>query len=355
MKKKLKHLADKNVLLIGNYLSCSGQNMGTGEELAHNLRLLGWKVLTTSSQSNKLLRLVDMLVTVYFKRNEYSLTLVEVFSGPAFLWAYLSAMAIKLLGKPLILIMHGGNLPNFALKHPRCVARLLNSADVVTSPSSYLSQKMAIFRSSIHMIPNGLDVNRYSFRLRESPRPNLVWLRAFHQIYNPSLAPKVIKILNEQQIEFHLLMVGPDKEDGSLQAVLRTAQELGVADQIEIVRGVPKEQVPEILNRGDIFINTTSIDNTPVSVVEAMASGCCIVTTNVGGIPFLLEDGVDALLVPPDDAEAMAAAVKRLLTEPRLAESLSANARRKAEQFDWSKILPKWEKLFSDVMENVRI
>ncbi len=133
--------------------------------------------------------------------------------------------------------------------------------------------------------------------------------------------------------------------------MLRIAQIFGVADKIEIVQGVHKEQVPEILNQGDLFINTTNIDNTPVSVIKSMACGLCIISTNVGGIPYLLEDGSDALLVPPGDPEAMANAVVRILTEPGLAAKLSVNARAKAEQYDWSVVLPKWEQLFEQVIE----
>jgi glycosyltransferase involved in cell wall biosynthesis len=101
------------------------------------------------------------------------------------------------------------------------------------------------------------------------------------------------------------------------------------------------------LNGADIFLNTTNVDNTPVSIMEAMASGLCIVSTNVGGISYLLEHERDALLVPPDDPEAMAGAVRRLLTEPELAARLSNNARRKAEEFDWATVLPKWKELLT--------
>ena len=80
-----------------------------------------------------------------------------------------------------------------------------------------------------------------------------------------------------------------------------------------------------------------------------MACGLCIVSTRVGGIPYLLEDGSDALLVPPNDPDAMAAAVRRILTEPGLAERLSRNARQKASGFDWRTILPRWEALFTEI------
>ena len=105
------------------------------------------------------------------------------------------------------------------------------------------------------------------------------------------------------------------------------------------------------MNRGDIFLNTTNIDNTPVTILEALACGLCIVSTNVGGIPYLLEDECDALLVPPDNAEAMALAVRKILTMPDLAKHLSQNARKKAERFDWRKIIPQWESLFQRVLK----
>jgi Glycosyltransferase len=101
-------------------------------------------------------------------------------------------------------------------------------------------------------------------------------------------------------------------------------------------------------------LNTSRVDNTPVSVLEAMACGLCVVSTNVGGISYLLEDGHDALLVPSNDPSAMAAAVHRILVEPSLAKHLSYNARKKSEQFDWSNILPQWEALLGWASKNAQ-
>jgi glycosyltransferase involved in cell wall biosynthesis len=76
----------------------------------------------------------------------------------------------------------------------------------------------------------------------------------------------------------------------------------------------------------------------------------CVVSTAVGGIPHLLENEVDALLVPPNDSDAMAHAVRRILSEPGLAARLSANARRKAERFDWKRVMPLWSELIAGVI-----
>jgi glycosyltransferase involved in cell wall biosynthesis len=150
--------------------------------------------------------------------------------------------------------------------------------------------------------------------------------------------------------DIHLTMIGPDKGDGSAQAAWRTARELKIEDRVNFKGAVPKPEVPEWLNRGDIFLNTTNVDNMPVSMLEAMACGLCVVSTNVGGIPYLVNHQQDALLVPPDDAEPMASAVKRILTEPELAVSLSKHGRLKTEQLDWAVVIKRWERVLSDVL-----
>ncbi len=92
---------------------------------------------------------------------------------------------------------------------------------------------------------------------------------------------------------------------------------------------------------------TTIFDNTPVSVIEAMALGLPVVGTNVGGIPYLVEDGKSGLLVPKGDAKAMCQAIKKLLSDNVWASTRSENARKKAEQFDWEVIKLKWIELLS--------
>jgi glycosyltransferase involved in cell wall biosynthesis len=170
-------------------------------------------------------------------------------------------------------------------------------------------------------------------------------------IYNPSLAVKTLALLTPEFPSTRLDLIGPDKGDGSLKKVIDLADRLGVQNHLRVVGGIPKSDVPRWLNEGDISINTTNVDNMPVSVIEAMAAGLCVVSTEVGGIPYLLQHEEDALLVPPDNPEAMAAAVRRILNEPGLAERLSRNARKKSEHYEWSIILPEWEALLTSVAQ----
>ena len=340
-----------SILLVGNFLSSQGGNLTIAEELALYFERAGDSIVTTSSMRSRLLRLLNMLFTVYARRTDYEIVLVSVFSGPAFLWAEMVSRLLELLRKPYILSLHGGELPAFASRWSGRVKRLLQNANMVTAPSPYLQTAMRSYREDIVLVPNPLDLQNYPFRLRSMPKPHLVWLRAFHNIYNPQMAPLLIANLLPSFPEITLTMIGPDKGDGSLQATQTVIEELGLQNHIRIMPGIPKNEVSAYLGCADIFINTTNVDNTPVSVLEAMACGLCVVSTDVGGIPDLLDAGQDALLVPPNNPETMTNAIKRILTESGLAAWLSANAGKKAAQFDWPTLLPKWESVFEKTIQ----
>ena len=340
------------VLLVGNFLSGSVGNRGVCEDLAERLRGAGWGVLTTSRRRGRAARLADMLATAWRRRREYDAAHVDVYSGPAFFWAEAAAWTLRRAGKPYLLTLHGGALPKFAARQPERARRLLASAAAVTAPSGFLAEGLRQYRADLRLIPNALDLPAYAFRHRAAPRPRLVWVRAFHEIYDPSLAIRTLAEVRARHPEATLEMVGPDKGDGSLERARAAAAELGVTAAVEFAGAVPKARIAERIGRGDIFLNTTTIDNTPVSVMEAMACGACVVSTRVGGIPHLVRDGAEGLLVEPRNARAMAEAVERLLAEPGLAARVSRAARGKAEGFDWAAVLPQWEELLRSVAGN---
>ncbi|MFZ5447036.1 MAG: glycosyltransferase family 4 protein [Thermodesulfobacteriota bacterium] len=342
---------NQRILIIGNFLSRSHFTWTISEELFHRLSEKGWSVITTSAKNNRIARLFDMIYTTWINKKKYSCAQVDVYSGPAFLYAEAVSLFLRILRKPFLLTLHGGNLPAFAQRWPIRLHNLLKGADAVGTPSLYIQMNLKSSREDIIYLPNGINLNRYNFRLRSQPAFRMAWLRAFHQIYNPAMAVRTLALLAKEYPDIQLQMTGPDKGDGSLPEVRNLAEQFGIGKNLHITLGIPKEEVPRHLCGFDIFLNTTNYESFGVSVMEAAASGMCIVTTNVGELSYLWQDGHDALLVPPNDPEAMAAAVRRILTEPGLAERLSFNARKKAEQFDWSIILPQWEALLTKVAQ----
>jgi glycosyltransferase involved in cell wall biosynthesis len=335
------------LLFIGNFLSAHRGSLAVCEALSARLREEGWSVRTASSSPHRAGRLADMLQTVIVQRHRYDVAHVDVFSGSAFVWAEVVCEALMMLGKPFVLSLHGGALPEFAAQHPRRVRRLLARAACVTAPSRFLQVKMAEFAAGdLHLYPNAIDINRFAFRLRAPAAPRLLWLRAFHEVYNPQLAVEVLAALSHRFEDATLTMVGPDKGDGTVAATRASIERAGLQARIRVVEGIPAAAVAAMLDAHDIFLNTSNTDNTPVSVIEAMAAGLLTISTRAGGVPYLLTDGSDSLLVPIGAAEAMSAAVASVLEHPELAERLSLGGRATALRHDWSRVLPLWQQLF---------
>ena len=337
------------LLFVGNFLSASTAHRHYCEDLADRIERRNWHVVRTSKRMGRFARFADMVGVTWRRRGEYQIAHVDLFSNLGFTWAEVVCFELLRLNKPFILTLRGGSLPEFADKWPRRMARLLESAAAVTAPSSYMRDAMTAHASNIAVIPNALDIARYPFRCREAVEPKLVWLRAFHRVYNPVLAVEVLGRLLVEQPLARLEMIGPDREDGSLLDVQRRARELGVDHRLTISPGIPKLDVGTRLASADIFINTTDFDNAPVTVLEAMACGLCVVSTNVGGIPHLLANRRNSLLVPPRDVDAMVGAINELVAQPALASAISATARDEALAFDWPRVLEQWDSLLQRV------
>jgi glycosyltransferase involved in cell wall biosynthesis len=336
----------KSILYIGNELSKNGATVSSIETLGVFLKSEGFDVYTASSFKNKFLRLFDMLFNVFRYSRKVSVVLIDTYSTQNFYFAVIVAKLSRILGVPYIPILRGGNLPSRLIKNNRLSFRLCNGAKANVAPSMYLKE---VFHhagyKNIKYIPNSIDIRSYPFSLRKNLQPKLLWVRSFAEIYNPKLAIEIVKELHEAGINATLTMVGPDK-DGSLKKCERLTHEYKLP--VTFTGKLQKNEWISLSKNFDIFINTTNFDNTPVSVIEAMAVGLPVVSTNVGGIRYLIDTNTTGLLVPPKDAEAFTGAICSLLRDDFLASVLSKNARRKVEAFDWQEVKGSWLALLDE-------
>ena len=207
------------------------------------------------------------------------------------------------------------------------------------APSEYLKTAFIDAGYSTTYIPNNIELAKYKFQKRSDDTIRLLWVRSFSKIYNPGLAIKVQKQLEEKGYVAELCMVGPDS-DGSLDEVKSLA--ITLKTNTIFTGKMKKSDWIERSKDYNIFINTTNFDNTPVSVIEAMALGLPIVSTDVGGMPFLIDDGKEGLLVPPNNIGSMVKAILKLKENDELRNECVSAARYKVEQFDWVKVKNLW-------------
>ena len=156
------------------------------------------------------------------------------------------------------------------------------------------------------------------------------------------MAIEVLKELKKKYQEATLCMIGPDK-DGTLNDVKHLINTYGLQNSVEITGVLSKKEWHEKSKDFDIFINTTNVDNTPISVIEAMALGLPVVSTNVGGLPYLIDNDKDGVLVDKEQPMLMANGIHKIIEENK--SSFAKKARSKVENFDWSVVRNQWLKL----------
>ncbi|REE24473.1 glycosyltransferase involved in cell wall biosynthesis [Winogradskyella pacifica] len=330
----------KKILYIGNNLYNNKTNPSSIQVIGSQLESEGFDMFYSSSKNNKILRLLDMLYSCIKYRKAVSNVIIDTYSTSNFYFAVLVGQLCQFLKLPYVLSLNGGNLPARLQNNPKLCAFTFKPAKALVSPSLYL---MDAFHkhgyTEVAYIPNALNLNHYEFKSRPIENINLFWLRSFCKIYNPCLAVDVLKALQEQGYKVSLCMAGPDT-DGSLKKVKKHARSLNV--EVFTPGKLTKPEWTHLAKDYNVFINTTNFDNMPVSVIEAMALGLPIVSTNVGGMPFLIEDEVDGILVPPNNSKVFVDAILKLKSQPNETETMVVKAREKVEQYDWMLLKERW-------------
>jgi len=337
------------ILYIGNKLTAHGRTPGNIDTLGPLLEGEGYTVYYSSSKLNKFSRLADMLAAIWRYRSKVDVVLIDTFSTSAFYFAWLCGLLCNWLNIKYMPILRGGNLPYRMRISPAKCKQLFGNSWKNIAVSVYLQNQLQDMGLHSILIPNHIELDNYLFRHRIVLTPKLLWVRAFHKTYNPQMAIEVAAALSKYNPGLEITMVGPDL-DGSMEQCKVLAARLGVEKHIRFTGTLSKKEWTTLAQDVDIFINTTNYDNLPVSVIEAMALGIPVVSTNAGGVPFLIEHGVNGLLVNVCDSAAMKDAVQRLLVDKELVSILSANARSRAAIYDWQVLKHKWQNLLQQLV-----
>lgn len=350
------------IVFVGPHL---GRHPGCVPSPAQDLQPLleseGHEVRLSSEQRGSWSRVWEHVRDLAASRGWADVAVLSVFSGRSFLLADALSRWIRWLGLRQVHFLHGGGLPELIAASPDRVSRTLSRADAVVAPSGWLAEAVVALGIEARVIPNVLDLSRYEFRHREAlddaSAPRLLWMRTFHDVYQPELAIRTLAALRDQGLDAALTMAGQDK--GLLEPCRALASDLGLAEKVEFVGFLDPAGKREVFARHDVFLNTNQVDNTPVTVLEAMASGLPVVATAVGGVPHVLEHGAAGRLVPNRGAEETARALAdavmslgaSLADDPGSVSELSLAGRRVAEGCSWPSVRELWSRLFADILE----
>jgi L-malate glycosyltransferase len=268
-------------------------------------------------------------------------------SYTSYLLAPLPAMIVgRLFGKRIVLNYRSGEAADHMARSSFAVWTM-RLADEIVVPSGYLVEVFARFGLHARAILNFVDLDKLDHRDRAAIEPVFLSNRNLEPMYNVACTLRAFAIVQQQEPMARLTVVGNGSERSSLQAL---ARELGLRN-VEFAGSVPPERMREFYGAADVYLNTPNIDNMPNSVIEAFASGIPVVTTNAGGIPFIVTDGETGFMVECNDHEALAQRALTLVRNPALARQVATRARDVClTRYVWKAVAGEWENLYRGLM-----
>ena len=284
------------VLLIANYKSSIGGISGQVELLYKKLLKEGVTARIFSMKYNSFVRLF-LPLRLIFVGYRYDVFHIHACSHWGFLPAIAGIMIGRLLNRRIILTYHGGEADVFFKRHPVLVNYFLRKTDVNIVLSGFIASIFEKNRIPYRIVSNILELDNKYFRERTAVRPCFISIRTLSPTYNIGCIIKAFEIVQKQIPTSELYIVG----DGCSRKELEFMVEQKGIKNICFCGHVDNCEIYSYLNKADIFISSPVIDNQPMSVLEAFNAGLLVISSNVGGVPYMIENGRTGLLFESDN------------------------------------------------------
>ena len=270
---------------------------------------------------------------------------VHVFSASyaSFLLAPLPAMIVaRALNKQVVLHYHSGEADDHLANWGVLVHPWLRLAHHIVVPSEYLRGIFARYGHEARVIPNVVDLSRFVYRERRPLRPRLLSTRNLEPYYRVDIIIRAYARLKPIMPEATLTIAGYGSEEHRLRRMVKDAR----LTDVQFVGKVDPASMPRLYDESDIFLNASVVDNQPVSILEAFASGLPVISTPTGDIAAMVRHEHSGLLVPPLDPDAFARAVASLLAHPDRALSFATQAHATIHRFTWPAVRDAWADVY---------
>lgn len=271
---------------------------------------------------------------------------VHVMANSGWSWHLLAMPAIAIAkhrGKPVAVNYRGGLAQEFLARSAARVRSVLQDTRLVV-PSRFLQEVFSRHGMQAHIIPNVVDTLLFrpkapAVRRDAIAAPHIVIARNLERIYGVDLGLRALAILRGRYPALRASIAGSGPERENLEML---AAELGLSDVVRFTGRLDVTEMVELYQGADIVLNPVRADNTPNSVLEALACGVPVISTDVGGVPFLVENDRTAVLARPESPESLADGVARVLDDPDLRMQLIEHGVGLADRFAWPNVRGLW-------------
>lgn len=321
------------ILLVCNYKPGVGGISGQVEILQRKLREEG-HVADIFSTKGSLRKRLGLFCELKRTARSYDTLHIHCCSGWGFLPAVVGISVGRKLKKHIALTYHGGGAETFFRKHTCFVRHYLLQTDTNIVLSGFLANIFDHYHIPHTIIPNIIELDATLFRERTIINPNYICVRAHEELYNIPCILRAFKHVQKALPEATLTLVG----DGSQHTTLvNMADEMGLKN-VTFTGRVDNSEIYRYLDEADILLSSPTIDNMPVSLLEAMNAGLLVISSNVGGVPYIIEDNKTGYLFRSNDSDALAALMVKAARQ--LSESITIihNAHEAVKAYRWENI-----------------
>ena len=254
-------------------------------------------------------------------------------------------LAARLYGRKAVLNYHSGQAADHLKRWRRTAIPAMRLADKIVVQSRYLVEVFARFGLDARAVFNHVEMDSFRFRERRPVRPVFLSNRNLEPLYNVSCVLRAFALVQRRFADARLTVVG----DGSQRSELeRLAHELGLRNT-KFTGFVAPERMPALYDEADVYLNGSEVDNMPLSLLESFAAGLPVVTTDAGGIPYIVTDGETGLLIPKGDLERMEQSAIRLLEDNELALKIATQAREECRRYSWAAVRDEWLSVYEEL------
>ena len=289
---------------------------------------------------------VSFFYVISLFRRVKNYDIIHIFSAAYFSFILAQAPAIvisKIYGKKVILNYRSGEAEDHLKKWGWIAIPVMGMADKIVTPSGFLVDVFEEFGLKAEAVFNTVDFDSFEFKNRVKLEPKLLVARNLEKLYNVSCAIKSFEIVKGKFPRAQLVIIGYGKDEANLKDLVRN---LNLKD-VEFTGRVERDRIPDHYQKCDIFVNSSDIDNMPVSFLEAFSAGLPVVSTDSGGIPYIVKDGYNGLLVKTGNYEALAEKIIYLLENQTQALKLIRQAKDECVKYTWDSVKEDWFKVYS--------
>ena len=275
---------------------------------------------------------------------------IHIFSAAylSFLIAPTPAILLgKLYGKKILLNYHSGEAEDHLRRWRRSTQWIFKLVDKVAVPSEFLVRVFAKFGIDACAIFNIIDLERFEFREHAPLRPVFLSNRNLEAHYGVDCVLRAFALIQQQIPEASLTVVGNGRQRQTLETL---KSELNLQHTTFTGR-IEHDDIYDHYSASDIFLNASRVDNQPLSIIEAFACGLPVVTTEAGGIPYIVTNEQTGFVVPVDDCTALANRALDLLTRQDYASAMVQRARAECARYTWEVISDQWLHLYRDLAQ----